>query len=157
MNKENGYITKAEYIRRMQWNDDVLSVTDSIKSEMMGKTEEIVLDHFDADMSDFREYMHDKIKWERKQELAMPRWIPVTERLPETRRFVPHGPISSSKVLFKTSDKTMHLGYLIKDSYVDEYAGETILHRWYDDHGDRIENVTKWCEPPKEEDDGAID
>ena len=80
------------------------------------------------------------------------RWIPVTERLPETRQFVPNGSISSSKVLFITSDKTIHLGYLINHSYVDEYAGETILHHWYDDHGDRIENVTKWCEPPKEED-----
>ena len=86
--------------------------------------------------------------------LQSPVWIPVSERLPETRRFVPHGPISSSKVLFKTSDKTIHLGYLIKDSYVDKYAGETILQRWYDDHGDRIENVTEWCEPPKGEDDG---
>ena len=87
------------------------------------------------------------------KKFGKPKWIPVSERLPKMRRFVPHGPISSSKVLFKTSDKTMHLGYLIKDSYVDEYVGETTLYRWYDDRGDRIENVTKWCEPPKEEED----
>ena len=78
----DGYITKAEYIRRLKWNNDVLSVTDSIKSEMMQKTEEVVLDHFDMDMSDLREYMRDKEEWKRKQ-AAMPKWIPVTEGLPE--------------------------------------------------------------------------
>lgn len=79
------------------------------------------------------------------------RWIPVTEKLPDVRQFVPYGPIASSKVFFKTSDKTIHLGYLTESSYVDKYDGKIVLHRWYDDHGDRIENVTKWCEPPKEE------
>lgn len=79
----DGYITQAEYIRRMQWNNDVLSVTDSIKSEMMHKMEEMILDHFDMDMSDLREYMHDKIAWERKQELKSPKWIPVTTMLPK--------------------------------------------------------------------------
>lgn len=151
---------KSEYklTRQMQWDGDVLHVTDTIHNVMREAAQAVedamtqeVLKHFDCDMSDFREYMHDKILWWQKQRAAMPHWIPVTERLPDVRRFVPHGPISSSKVLFKTSDKTMHLGYLIEDSYVDEYAGETILHRWYDDHGDRIENVTKWCEPPKED------
>lgn len=79
MNKEDGYITKAEYIRRMQWNDDVLSVTDAIKSEMTGKLEEIILDHFDMDFTDLREYLRDKEEWKRKQEAALPRWIPVTD------------------------------------------------------------------------------
>jgi len=83
MNKEDGHITKAEYTRRMQWNDNVLSVTDAIKSEMMGKMEEIVLDHFDMDFTDLREYLRDKEEWRRKQEATIPRWIPVTERLPE--------------------------------------------------------------------------
>ncbi len=146
--------------RHLKWDGDVLTVTDTVRDalhEASKKMEDAmvgeIVNHYNADLSDFREYLRDREEWRRRQEKVIPRWIPVTEWLPETRRFVPHGPISSSKVLFKTSDKTMHLGYLIKDSYVDEYAGETILHRWYDDHGDRIENVTKWCEPPKEEDD----
>lgn len=145
--------------RHLKWDGDVLTVTDTVRDalhEASKKMEDAmvgeIVNHYNADLSDFREYLRDREEWRRRQEKVIPRWIPVTERLPETRRFVPHGPISSSKVLFKTSDKTMHLGYLIKDSYVDEYAGETILHRWYDDHGDRIENVTKWCEPPKEDD-----
>lgn len=145
----------SKLVRKMEWEGDVLHVHDVVKEisdNMEKQMEEVVLNHFDCDFSDFREYMHDKIKWERKQELAMPRWIPVTERLPDVRRFVPYGPIASSKVLFKTSDKTIHLGYLTEFSYVDKHAGKIVLHRWYDDHGDRIENVTKWCEPPKEED-----
>ena len=145
----------SKLVRKMEWEGDVLHVHDVVKEisdNMEKQMEEVVLNHFDCDFSDFREYMHDKIKWERKQELAMPRWIPVTERLPDVRRFVPYGPIASSKVFFKTSDKTIHLGYLTEFSYVDKHAGKIVLHRWYDDHGDRIENVTKWCELPKEED-----
>jgi hypothetical protein len=41
------------------------------------------LHHFDADMSDLREYLHDKEAWSRKQAEAIPKWIPVTDRLPE--------------------------------------------------------------------------
>ena len=88
---------KSEYklIRKMQWDGDVLKVQDTMhdvlreakqaaEDAMTGE----VLSHFDCDFSDFREYMHDKIKWERKQELAMPHWIPVTERLPELNQEV---------------------------------------------------------------------
>lgn len=81
------------------------------------------------------------------------KWISVTERLPNLRRFDPDGPIASSKVLFKTSDKTIHLGYVTEFSYVDKHVGMIVLHRWYNDHGDRIENVTKWFQPPKDEED----
>lgn len=76
----------SKLVRKMEWEGDVLHVHDVVKEisdNMEKQTEEVVLNHFDCDFSDFREYMHDKIKWERKQELAMPRWIPVTERLPE--------------------------------------------------------------------------
>ena len=144
MNKEDGYITKAEYIRRMQWNDDVLSVTDSIKSEMMGKMGEMVLDHFDADMSDLREYMHDKIKWEQKQWEAMPRWIPVTERKP----FAEYG--ESDAVL--TVDSLGEMRVACWDG-----------GNWVLTNGNFIEStvkfpITHWMplpEPPKEEDDDA--
>ena len=83
---------KSEYklTRKMQWYGDVLKVQDTIhdvlreakqaaEDAMTGE----VLSHFECDFSDFREYMHDKIKWEQKQHAAIPKWIPVTERLPE--------------------------------------------------------------------------
>lgn len=83
---------KSEYelIRHMRWDGDVLKIQDIMHNVMReaaqagedAMTGEI-LDHFDCDLSDFREYMHDKIKWEQKQWAAMPHWIPVTERLPE--------------------------------------------------------------------------
>lgn len=88
---------KSEYklIRKMQWDGDVLKVQDTMHDvlrEAKQAAEDamtgMVLSHFECDFSDFREYMHDKIKWERKQELAMPKWIPVTERLPEVGKDV---------------------------------------------------------------------
>ena len=108
----------SKLVRKMEWEGDVLHVHDVVKEisdNMEKQMEEVVLNHFDCDFSDFRA-------------------------------------IASSKVFFKTSDKTIHLGYLTEFSYVDKHAGKIVLHRWYDDHGDRIENVTKWCELPKEED-----
>lgn len=63
----DGKIVKAEYIRKLEWENDILKVTDSIKSEMYNKIEEIILDHFEMDLNDLREYMSDKIKWEQKQ------------------------------------------------------------------------------------------
>jgi hypothetical protein len=147
----------------MQWNDDVLSVTDSIKSEMMGKMEEVVLDHFDADMSDFREYMHDKIKWERKQELAMPRWIPVTERLPEDKIpvnvvWVNHSP---SLYYMNMKDKPFVATGIYCDGLwywwsatTEDYLKEYGRCEW--DRVDSAIEITHWQmlpEPPKEQDD----
>ena len=85
---------KSEYklIRRMQWDGDVLKVQDTMHDVLREAKQAVedamtgeVLSHFECDFSDFREYMHDKIKWEQKQWEAMPKWIPVTERLPEEK------------------------------------------------------------------------
>lgn len=65
MNNE-GKIVKAEYIRKLEWENDILKVTDSIKSEMYNKMEEIILDHFEMNLIDLREYMHDKNIWKQK-------------------------------------------------------------------------------------------
>jgi hypothetical protein len=80
----------ADYslVRKLNWDGDVLHVHDTVReisSNIEFQTEDFILKHFDADLSDFREYMHDKIKWEQKQLAAMPKWIPVTEtdRLPK--------------------------------------------------------------------------
>lgn len=82
--------------REIKWDKDVMKVTDSMSNiwdsvvhEMSDKikdeqTEE-VLRHFDMDMSELREYLRDKEEWRRKQEAAIPKWIPVTERLPEEK------------------------------------------------------------------------
>lgn len=76
----------SKLVRKMEWEGDVLHVHDVVKEisdNMEKQTEEVVLNHFDCDFSDFREYMHDKIKWEQKQWAAMPHWTPVTEGLPK--------------------------------------------------------------------------
>lgn len=74
----------ADYslVRKLNWDGDVLHVHDAVReisSNIEFQTEDFILKHFDADMSDFREYMHDKIAWERKQE---PKWIPINKLLP---------------------------------------------------------------------------
>lgn len=80
--------------REIKWDKDVMKVTDSVSNiwdsivnEMSDKMENEltseVLRHFNIDMSELREYLRDKEEWRRKQETAVPKWIPVTERLPE--------------------------------------------------------------------------
>lgn len=149
---------KSEYklTRKMQWDGDVLKVQDTIHDvlrEAKQAAEDAmtgaVLSHFECDFSDFREYMHDKIKWEQKQWAAMPKWIPVTERLPEE----------------KISPMTMD--YTEYPCVFDGRSGQREVryykfgkgHFW---HGSGCidEYVTHWAEPmplpepPKEADDG---
>lgn len=77
--------------RRAEWEGDVLHVNDMIRDVVNGVEQQIessVLNHFDMDFTDLREYLRDKETWRRKQETAIPKWIQVTERLPETNEKV---------------------------------------------------------------------
>ena len=85
----------------------------------------------------------------------LPKWIPVTERLPELRMWE-SGSLASSNVLFVTEDKTIHIGYVMEDFHFND-NGCLKIDRWFMQGGYRIENVTHWMplpEPPKEETDG---
>lgn len=81
------------------------------------------------------------IKWEQKQWAAMPRWIPVTERLPENYQ----------SVIVHRDDGGI---------FIWEYFGESPTEEcWIDDHSNVYSTytVTHWMllpEPPKGEDDG---
>lgn len=79
------YDFRAIMTRRAEWKGDVLQVHDTIRDVVNGLEQEIesaVLNHFDMDFTDLREYLRDKEEWKRKQAEAIPRWIPVTERKP---------------------------------------------------------------------------
>jgi hypothetical protein len=72
--------------RRAEWEGDVLHVHDMIRDVVNGVEQQIessVMNYFDMDFTDLREYLSDKEAWSRKQAEAIPKWIPVTERLPE--------------------------------------------------------------------------
>ncbi len=80
--------------RHLKWDGDVLKITDTVSNAIHNAENEFkkrfdsaftgeIINHFDCDLSDFREYLRDREEWNRKQAEAVPRWIPVTERLPE--------------------------------------------------------------------------
>lgn len=105
--------------RKMQWDGDVLHMTDTMHDVLRDAKEAAedamtgeVLSHFECDLSDFREYMHDKIKWEQKQRAAMPKWIPVTEKPPEAGVIVwdgVHTPFTADEIVSKEYDgETMY-------------------------------------------------
>ena len=129
----------SKLVRKMEWDGDILHVHDvveEISDNMEKQMEEVVLNHFDCDFSDFREYMHDKIKWERKQELAMPRWIPVTEQYPEEREAV---------LVYQRMYKNTYCAFL---DGMDWWI--------YGGYGTKAFGITHWMplpEPPKEKDD----
>lgn len=80
------------------------------------------------------------------------KWIPVSERLPELRMWK-SGALASSNVLFRTEDKTIHIGYVMEGFHSDD-NGCFEIDRWFMLGGHRIENVTHWMplpEPPRED------
>ena len=68
------YDFRAIMTRRAEWKGDVLQVHDTIRDVVNGLEQEIesaVLNHFDMDFTDLREYLRDKEEWKRKQEEAI--------------------------------------------------------------------------------------
>lgn len=150
---------KSEYklTRKMQWDGDVLHMTDTMHDVLREAKEAAedamtgeVLSHFECDLSDFREYMHDKIKWEQKQWAAMPKWIPVTERFPEpvcvqTRR-------KTKPVLLYSPKGGFYVGWYFGKDYQGHHL---FTNRTSKDSLQYITTkVTHWMplpEPPKED------
>lgn len=136
--------------REIKWGKDVMKVTDSVSNiwdsivnEMSDKMENEqtseVLRHFNIDMSELREFLRDKEEWRKKQEAAIPKWIPVTdaENLPKksTPCLVASNRWGGEKVR--------------KATYLDSEK------RFFEGAFDITEYVTHWMpspEPPKEED-----
>ena len=92
---------------------------------------------------------------EKLSTVEQPKWIPVSERLPEffvneDGSYCTHG-----KIVFRSEwDKTVHLGYCIKLIYITDIDTlETIeTIEWYDDSGHKWEYITHWMPlpmPPK--------
>lgn len=83
--------------------------------------------------------------------VTIQRWIPVTERLPETHKNEA-GCVCSDVLVFRERT-TVHMGYCVKQIALidDEPVGMT---KWYDQSGYRWEDVTHWMplpDAPKEE------
>ena len=79
--------------KKLKWNADTLDVESSVSVDFQKALREctkqfedtvtsMVVDHFRCDFSDFREYLRNKAEWRRKQEQAMPKWIPVKDQPP---------------------------------------------------------------------------
>lgn len=70
------YDFRAIMTRRAEWKGDVLQFHDAIRDVVNGLEQEIesaVLNHFDMDFTDLREYLRDKEEWKRKQAEAISR------------------------------------------------------------------------------------
>lgn len=86
--------------------------------------------------------------------IQQPEWISCAERLPEF--YVNEDGIccTHGKIVFYSDwSKTVHIGYCIKDTWLDATEKECVFYRWYDDHGDRWEDISHWMplpQPPKE-------
>ena len=145
---------KPQYVstlrRHLKWDGDVLDVQDTcfkdgldFKREILRAIDEQdrqigeeILSHFQCDLSDLSTYLNDRTAWERKQKLAMPHWIPVTERLPE----------SAERYL------VMRFDYVAKAPFYDLLWFEN--GRWWNRHFEGDYAVTHWMplpEPPKGE------
>ena len=181
-------VYRAKFTRKITWDEDIMKVSDSvtdvwndavsdIRDGLDKQMENAVCNHFDIDMSDFREYMHDKITWERKQELAIPKWIPVTERLPESGehvlaaceiRSIYGGKKTYVCEAFYAAQHTLPEGNYSADDEFFDYDEEEdeyylkegwyeAIHNWDEYFSVVIEDfLTHWMplpEPPKEEED----
>lgn len=63
--------TNNMFLQQFEWEHDTLHVKDIIReiSDNLDKQfEEVVVNHFQYDMSDLREYMKDRIAWRKKYE-----------------------------------------------------------------------------------------
>lgn len=63
--------TNNMFLQQFEWEHDTLHVKDVIReiSDNLDKqVEEVVVNHFQYDMSDLREYMKDRIAWRKKYE-----------------------------------------------------------------------------------------
>ena len=167
-------VYRTKFTRRITWDGDTMKISDSvtdvwndavsnIRDGLDKQMENVVCNHFDIDMSDLRAYMHDKIAWERKQELAIPRWIPVTKRLPENGFpvnivWLNHQPESYYSIV---KDKPFVATGIYRNGawYWWSATTEDYLNEYGECEWDKVDpsiEITYWMpipEPPKEEDD----
>ena len=143
--------------REIKWDRDVMKVTDSISSiwdsvanEMSDKikdeqTEE-VLRHFDMDMSELREFLRYKAAGK-----EIPRWIPVTKRLPEVGKDVLIYAIGKSDDLSSVIAITNRMIFRLFPTSEGTEMWKSPWQYFTDNY-----EITHWMplpEPPKEEDD----
>lgn len=64
------------------------------------------------------------------------------------------GITATETVIFATEDKTIHLGYCVETTLtVAPAVGPekvTVIHRWFDQRGEYIENVDRWAPLPED-------
>ena len=84
----------VKFNQKITWNRDTMKIVDSISKNWENTTKEIsdnlnkqieteIFRHFEIDMTELREFLRYK-----ETKINIPRWIPVSEKLPENDDFV---------------------------------------------------------------------
>ena len=100
--------------------------------------------------------LHNAYEKGRSDGVVLPTWIPVTERLPKFYKNEKGMESTRGKLVFYSDwDKTVHIGYCIKDVWYD-IASEAVVtfYRWYDDRGAQWEDISHWMPLPAPLKDG---
>ena len=75
-------------------------------------------------------------------------WVSAEERIPDIHIDGRFAIPASSTVAFRTENKTIHLGYVMQESFGGSTCGDGFesseIYHWYDQRGERIEDVTEW-------------
>ena len=80
----------------------------------------------------------------------MNKWINPDKEMPKFR-VNQVGIWVSKAVVLHTEEKTVHVGYAVKsEEYLAIDNEVSWVIRWYDLHGDRVENVDGWISLPTE-------
>ena len=82
------------------------------------------------------------------------KWIPIEFEKPKFHINKDGYYCTEGKILFQTEYKTVHLGYVVGHITITD-TDVLYINEWFDDHGDRIEDVTHWMplpEPPERSD-----
>lgn len=142
--------------RYFKWDSDVLEITDKVHDALHEAEKKIedatfgeVVNHFNCDLSDFREYLRDREAWQRRQAEKMPRWVPVADEPPEAGVIVwdgvnpPHEARMIGEIIIEDDGEQKTKVYVDGEELTEYLTGDA------DEMPPRITHWTMMPDPPE--------